>query len=313
MDICSYESAYFDHPVYRISISVVYSASSLIATTLNFLILVSIWKTPSLHNPSFMLIANLALSDFINGTIGEPFMVCTNYVALKKQKHVFCYIWKIARAVTYCTASVSLQTLALISIDRLLAVKLLNRYRSVVTLKRVAKLLIIWWIGSLCLANLIFLNVKIENLKHLLIMIEVFMFVLLSTVSFCYTMAFFSLRKITSSISPDSSSDPNTTRPNIDVSKYRKSLTTMIVVFTVIMISYLPYVCIALATAVSFDLAKPEDNQFLYQLFLGSELVMVSNSSLNPLIYLWRMGELREVVKTTVKKILRLEHSANNQ
>jgi hypothetical protein len=316
MDICFYEIDYFDHPVYRVVTSVLYSALSLTATILNSLILISIWKTPSLHNPSYILIANLALSDLLNGAIGEPLMVITNIAALGHFKNTFCYIWKSARAITYGTTSVSLQTLALISVDRLLAVRLKNRYRSVVTLKRVARMLIVLWVGSFSLSNLVFLNVEIERLKHLLFVVEMFMFILLSTVSVCYAMAFYSLKKITSSVSPGATSDEaSNPSPNINVAIYRKSLKTMLLVFIVIMVFYIPYVCMAFASALSFNPEQPlhEKNQLLYMLLLTSELVMIANSTMNPLLYLWRMHDNREAVKSTVKRIVRQDHSQQDE
>ena len=41
----------------------------------NAAILLTIWKTPSLHTPAYMLLANLAVSDFATGLLLQPFVI----------------------------------------------------------------------------------------------------------------------------------------------------------------------------------------------------------------------------------------------
>jgi hypothetical protein len=117
------------------------------ATTLNALILFSIGKTSSLHKPSFVLLANLALIDFLAGAVAEPLVFIANVAALERWSNLFCFCSLGARVVGYWLGSISLYTLTVISVDRLLAIRLKNRYRSIVTVKRVAAVLLPWWIG----------------------------------------------------------------------------------------------------------------------------------------------------------------------
>jgi hypothetical protein len=307
--VCNYEMSYFDHPMYRMALSTMYSTTALTATILNSLILISIWKTPSLHKPSYILIGSLALSDLLNGAIAEPLMAMNHIAALKAwQLNKTCQISSVARGTGYWTGAVSLYTLTVISVDRLLAIILRNRYRSVVTLKRVTTLLLVWWIGTFILSVSVFVNFEVKLVKDLLLFVGTCIFILLSTITVSYAMAFHSLKKITSSVSPNvANEEASTPSPNIDVTKYRKSLRTMLLVFVFMVVFYIPYLSMAIAFVAEIILHPEKTGQkkidVLYICFMTTEFVLLTNSTMNPLLYLWRMQDIREAVKTTVKRI----------
>jgi len=57
--------------------SVVISLLAPIAVAGNAFILATIWKTPRLRTPSYVLLAGLAFTDFFTELLSQPFMLCT--------------------------------------------------------------------------------------------------------------------------------------------------------------------------------------------------------------------------------------------
>ena len=119
----------------------------------NTLILVALQKESSLHPPSKLLYRNLAITDLCVGMIAEPVYVAY-FMSVLSDKWDICFY---ANLLSFFTgvlfSAVSLFTLAVISVDRLLALLLGLRYRQVVTLKRTLVTLIVGWI--LCIVGLL--------------------------------------------------------------------------------------------------------------------------------------------------------------
>ena len=115
----------------------------------NTLILVALQKESSLHPPSKLLYRNLAITDLCVGMIAEPVYVAY-FMSVLSDKWDICFYANLLRFFTgYVFSAVSLFTLAVISVDRLLALLLGLRYRQVVTLKRTLMTLIVGWILSI--------------------------------------------------------------------------------------------------------------------------------------------------------------------
>lgn len=306
-----------DYPAHHIVMATMYSAVALVTTALNFLILISIWKTPSLHKPSYILIGSLALSDFLIGITVELLSLVVGMAAQGKGwNEPLCIVWKTGRGLSYWLAAVSLYTLATISLDRLLAIKLRNRYRNIVTLKRVLVTFMPFWIGSLIIILPLFLTLTAQTFAHVLLFFGVAASILISFIAICYSTAFYQLRKLACTVSPTvgNAEAPSVSSSKIDVSKYRKSLKTTFLVFVLIMIFYTPYVFLnGIGTVLQIDkttFKSEKEKEFIVTIymFMGvSEFIVVSNSFVNPLMYLWRMSDIRTAVYTTLNKILNLQ------
>ena len=115
----------------------------------NTLILVALQKESSLHPPSKLLYRNLAITDLCVGMIAEPVYVAY-FMSVLSDKWDICFYSNLLSFFTgVLFSAVSLLTLAVISVDRLLALLLGLRYRQVVTLKRTLMTLVVGWILSI--------------------------------------------------------------------------------------------------------------------------------------------------------------------
>ena len=124
----------------------------------NTLILVALHKETSLHPPSKLLYRNLAITDLCVGIIAEPLAATYSASVVKGRWDICYYATRVQKFSGSILCSVSLLTLAAISLDRLLALMLGLRYRQVVTLKKTSVTVIGFWILSIVVASTDFWN-----------------------------------------------------------------------------------------------------------------------------------------------------------
>ncbi|XP_031572453.1 probable G-protein coupled receptor No9 [Actinia tenebrosa] len=295
---CGYDLFDLKLPDYRIPLSVVFATNSVSATFLNALVLYTIWRTPSLHKPSYILIANLALTDFISGAIVQPLAVVENITILMNLKEVFCSVWLALKVLGYWMGAKSLLTIAIIGVDRLLAIRLKNMYRSVVTFKRTALVLLIGWIatGIITIPVLVLVSLPL----HILIFLaSSYQALMVTTVIACYSIAFYSLKKLSSSVSPNSAptnETPPTENQAFNIEKYRGTFNTMLLVVVCVMLFYIPYIVSSMYSGISLkdshDSGQHELSVERFKMIYLTELIIEINSIANPLLYLWRMKDL---------------------
>ena len=104
----------------------------------NTLILVALHHESSLHPPSKLLLRCLATTDLSVGLISQPLSVAF-WISIVVRNWTFCRLFSILSFMaSYLLGSVSLLTLTVISVERLLALMLGLRYRQVVTCRRIS-------------------------------------------------------------------------------------------------------------------------------------------------------------------------------
>ena len=212
--------------------SIVNAVFSLLTTTGNFIILYVIWKKQELHSPSFILLFSLAASDLVVGLICQPFFVAYHIAEFVGNYNVYCVLIIIQRLFSYTTTSVSLATLSGISIDRLLALTLHLRYSTVVTFNRTVLTNFAVWIGSAALVLVNFWTTTAWIFLSVAGLLLTFFVTALSTFKI-----FEIVRRHQIQISQQQRS---VQRNTVNVMKLRKSSVTVLYVYGLILIFYLP-------------------------------------------------------------------------
>ena len=111
----------------------------------NFLILAALHKVSSLHRPSKLLYPCLATTDLLVSIVRQPF-IATYWMSLAHEELYLCrFAYKATYITAYALCSVSLLTMAAISVSRLLALSSGLRYRQIVTLKRTYCMVATFW------------------------------------------------------------------------------------------------------------------------------------------------------------------------
>ena len=258
----------------------------------NTLILVALYKETSLHPPSKLLYCNLAITDLCVGIIVEPVAV-TYWTSVVKERWDICYYSLRTAAFSADTLCVvSALTLTAISVDRLLALLLGLRYRQVVTLRRTSITVIGFWILSIVGASTIIWSLFINS--WYLRIVTAFCVV---TIIFAYTKIFCTLRHNQIHVQNHVAQGQPSQAIPLNIARYRKAVYSALWVQGTLVVCYLPFVIVgALAPQRGISLSV-----YLAWQFTGALVLL--NSSLNPLLYCWKMREVRQAVKETLKQL----------
>lgn len=276
---------------YQLTGLLVFNVIMIFTTTVgNTLILVALNKVSSLHPSSKLLFRNLAATDLCVGVIAQPLYI--GYVALLLKEN-----WKICRhalvasfAVGSILGAVSLPTLTAISVDRLLALLLKQSYRQVVTLRRTKVLVFNLWVLAAVATAMYFLNYDLA-LQGTIIVVSLY----LATSIFSYVWIFFALRHHQSRVQNVIQRQSSQTTP-VNIARYKKAASSALWLQFVLVACYLPY---GVVVAMWAHTGLPSVVFLVAQCTIT---LVYLNSSLNPLIYCWKIKELRQVVKQTVRE-----------
>ena len=259
----------------------------------NTLILVALHKETSLHLPSKLLYRNLAITDLCVGIITEPLSV-TYWTSVVNERWDICYYAE--RAGDYSGSilcAVSLLTVTAISVDRLLALLLGLRYRQVVTFRRTCITVTGFWILSIVGASTLFLNRRITSWCLYIVSA-----LCLVTTTFAYTKIFFTLRHNQIHVQNHvAQGQPSQAIPALNIARYRKAVYSALWVQGTLVFCYLPHgVAVALTPAEGIRISIYLARQYTVSL-------VFLNSSLNPLLYCWKIREVRKAVKDSIRQL----------
>ena len=258
----------------------------------NSLILVALHKETSLHPPSKLLYRNLAITDLCVGIITEPLLV-TYLTSVVNRRWDSCYYTVLALFFlgnTLC--AVSLLTLTAISVDRLLALLLGLRYRQVVTFRRTCITVTGFWILSIVCASTLFFDRRIASWCLYIVSA-----LCLVTTIFAYAKIFVTLRHNQIHVQNHVAQGQPSQAIPLNIARYRKAVYSALWVQGTLVICYLPNTIAVFLT--------PQTGVPL-SIYLARELaasMVLLNSSLNPLLYCWKIREVRQAVKETLRQV----------
>ena len=276
----------------HIFLSVLNICLSMTAFLWNVIILIALKKETSFHPPSKLLFRCLASTDLCVGLILQPIYV--SYLMSSQHSYTCFYALILTSVASGFFCGVSLATLTAISVDRFLALILGMRYRQIVTLKRVWSFLILLWLASAVTAAMFKVNYYVT-----VGIICVAMFICLITSAFCYTKIYLILSRhrktqVEQNISEGNCSKSERKTP-LNIARYKKTVSAALWLQVTLMICYFPF-CIVAALYAITGVSSPS-RDFAWDLTLS--LVMF-NSSLNPILYFWKIREVRKAVMDTI-------------
>lgn len=261
----------------------------LTSTAGNILVLTAIKKTPSIRSSSITMLCSLAVSDLLVGFIVQPFFLASLLT------RVF-LIERISKITAFCLCGVSLCTMTAISIDRFLALQYPMRYQATITAHQRAlnTLIVIIW-----LHNFVFSGFYVWNWPLYFIMIAtgVCLFILVS--AFCYIRIYRIVRRhqIQIQVQQQAAQQNTTEGDNSNMVRMKRSALNTFIFYIAMVLCYFPIIIsLCVASITSKDL--PE----VWHL---ADTVVFLNSSVNPLLYCWRLGEIRKAVLKIFRQMSR--------
>ena len=280
------------------SLCVSHLAFSLVTSVGNLLVIRALFKASSIPGNVKKLFLSLVFSDLAVGLVSQ-LMVGIIYAEILKTASKEDY-----NLTSFCPSVINLNsflcaasflTLTTIAVDRLLAVSLHLRYQELVTSKRLTIVLMSLWLTS-CITALVFIFLPKSN--------EMVVAVISLTGYVLTTVAYVRVYKVVkyhqNKIYGQNQLQNAQTR---EAHRQRKSAYNSLFVAVVFLACYFPsFPCIIL------HMTNTSEISFLVA-YNASGFLVFLNSSLNPIVYCWRYREIRQIVKNTVKKILRMNEN----
>ena len=280
--------------IFLSAINVFFSVAAFLGNTL---ILVALHKESSLHPPSKLLYRNLAVTDLCVGIVVEPLKVAS-WISMVNKKWKICYYVSLTNSLSaLLLCAVSLLTLTALSLDRLLALLLGLRYRQVVTLRSIYITEVILWIFSIIFT---FINVWIPFVR--LWLFRTVMPICLVTSVFSYTIILVTLRHSQNQVQDHIGQRQPSQAVALNTGRYRKAVYSALWVQVALVVCYLPFFLTAVVLA-SQRGRRMSSSVWLAWQFTATLIYL--NSSLNPLLYCWKIREVRQAVKETLRQFFR--------
>ena len=277
-EIEDFSSAYIANCVFN-------SFLSYTAIMLNIVTIHAIRKTSSLPRTLKTLLVSLAVSDVGVGLLIPPFHISLLVKGIQ-QSNPGCITYKAFNIILYLFSSASFLGVVAISVDRFLAIHLHLRYQELVTHKRVVVVVISIWLSSAFL-SLMTLWVPSNN-RSLVISIGTGICLLVTTV--VYIKIYLAVRRHKNQIHALQVQNPN-------FASLIKSAVSTFWVYLVFLVCYLPMlICLAVVAIYGPDITLNRASSF-------SCTLVFLNSSLNPVIYCWKMRHIRHAVMNILRNM----------
>ena len=270
-----------------ILLSVVNIFLSITAFLGNALILTALHKVSSIYPPTKLLFQCLAVTDLCVGFTIQPIFAMTIFFSFPSiTGDVVSFLNPLLIEVTILTSTA-------ISVDRLLALLLGLRYRHVVTLRRVRVAILCIWLVSALPGSFTFFTLFDVSIKLVLILI---IFSLVISVG-SNTKIFFILRHQQAQLQDSVQQDqPNIEGIPLNIARYKKIVLTIIWVQLATVACYLPFI-ITVITTMFFNVSSNKAFRMTSPWLIT---LLYLNSSLNPILYCWKIKDVRQQVKSTI-------------
>lgn len=268
----------------------------------NLLIIFALKKASSIPSSTRTLLLCLALTDLATGVLGHPLYIAVtlgirqNYAC--ENIHEVLLVFFILSAFL---VSASFITVTIIGVDRFLAITLHLRYNELVTPKRVILTVVSAWIFSLTTVFIcVFCYFQVGEI--VLLVLGYGGTIVLSTV---YVKVFLVARHHAAII--DSQAQVSIHLSSITNMARNKNLAIKtFYVFAVFLLCYCPYLVVLTVLLVSDQNVKIQGAVQL------TTVLMMLNSSLNPLVFGWKMKNVRQIIQSDFKKYILCRQNGNN-
>ena len=272
------------------STSVLIAVSSPVAVVANALILAAVWKKTFVRTPFHILLSGLVIADLCTGLVAQPFVVAVDLIQLTQPKEVcdnpklFLALLGISNGSATYFISITMVFITLISIERWL-----HMYRTSHRGYFTVAMALILPIPLVALRP--FSDEKYKTYsRDLFTAILVLMLFCFGSTLFAYFKVYQIIRHRQQQVQ-DHNTFQNFGRPAIDLAKYKKSVVSILYILLLFSVCFLPFV---VSSGMLLFLGESSE---LGAAFGVSMLLLFLSSALNPVLYLWRMNDIRNRFK----------------
>ena len=265
----------------------------------NALILIALHKVTSIYPPTKLLFRCLAVTDILVGLNTQPIYVMILISSITKSRADPIVALEQYRGFwSGLLPLVSVLTLSAISVDRLLALSLGLRYRHTVTLRRVCAVIVgVWLLSVLTYTGVIFF---VNKIAYYFTRGTFIFLVIISVVisAFSYIKIFVSLRRQQAQIQQEQTYGARQSQLNI--ARYKKTVYTIAWVQLALLVCYAPY---GIALLIGLAINIPHSSTEMKVAWRALLTLLFSNSSFNPVLYCWKIRDVRQEVKNIFHEV----------
>ena len=265
---------------------------------LNIITIHAVRKTSSMPTPLKILLLSLAVSDLRVGFVVQPLYITrlliqstSNTANSAVDKSTSIAFLTLAKFLSFASCF----GVTALSIDRFLAVHLHLRFKELVTRKRVVAVVILTWIFSAFLSLMELMGLK---KKARFVVYAVTYILCLVTTALLYFKLYLVVKHLANQIKTPQVQQAGQSKQTSNALRLRKSALGTFYVFLVFLVCYLPQVCHHFATTI-----HGKSNTWRILSRYAFTMVFL-NSSLNPLIYCWKMRHIRHALMNMLRKML---------
>ena len=263
------------------------------ATMLNIVAIYAIRKTSSLPKNLKTLLLSLAVSDLGVGLLAQPMYVV--YIMDSQQNNATNdtnnVIYLAFRIPVNLFIFASLFGVTALCADRFLAIYLHLRYQELVTYKRVAAVVVSIWVISALISLIRFFIPK--NIMYVSFVIIISACIV--TATSLSVKLYLTLRRHINQIQVPQVAQND---QGESVQRKRKSAMASLYVYLVFIVCYLPNICVLITIATN---SEPRIDVNHLQFYTVTLLFL--NSTLNPLIYCWKIKRIQHTIVGTLRNI----------
>ena len=277
-------------PLYSsVIVNCVFNAfSAYTAIMLNILSIHAIRKTSSLTKPLKALLLSLAVSDFGVGLLAQPLFIAEMVNSTNSTAGIAFNI------IAILLSNASFFNVVAISVDRFLAIHLHLRYQELVTHKRVVTAVILIWV--LCFSFPLILIVSSKKIVSI---------VCLAILGFCFMITamvnckiYYTVQHHRNQIQVQRVQVAQNVQITESAGRQRKSALSTFHVFLVFLVCHLPEYCVLIAREIFMPSTALTQGLQAYSVTL-----VFLDSSLNPIIYCWKMKHIRLAMVDVLRNI----------
>ena len=265
------------------------------AILLNIVTMYAMQKTTSLPKTLKTLLFSIAISDVGIGLLAQP-IYSSLLVKWLQLNHPSCNNYGVLYISANLFLASSFLSVVAVSVDRFLAIHLHLRYQELVTHKRIVIVVISIWVLSASVSFTMFWELRAYSNLFILAFGFIISFV-------AYIKMYLTVRRHKNQIQSLLVVDETQSGIMTNYAAVVKTTVGVLYVYLVLLASYLPYfICMAVARICrDSSIAKK-------QLFLFSLTLMFLNSSLNPVIYCWKMRHIRHAIIDILRNMPRMRN-----
>ena len=261
---------------------------------LNIVTIYAIQKTSAMAKTLKTLLLSLACSDVAVGLFSQPLYTFFLIKCLQLD-NINCNTYQVLIISGYLFSTASFLGVVAVSVDRFLAVHLHLRYQELVTHKRVVVVVITKWVCSAFVSSIA--SWGLLSTRDLMeSVVAAFSFIVTFVV---YIRIYFTVRRHKNQIHSMQVQEVTHSDEIKNFVFLIKSTVSIFYVYFLLLICYLPFfICVAVVRIYGSSIA-------LKQFFLYSMTLIFLNSSLNPVIYCWKMRHVRHAIVNILRKMFR--------